>query len=155
MLVACCGNDVIVFDLKTLNNIFRCEATHGMIIHCLPISKYTSSRLLYRLEGHQAFVLAACFCEPHEPYLLVTAGEDRTFRVWDLEEGIMIYQVRINDSLWLQIYFLWNQSPITFHAFFLTSAELHSLSLTGDGPRHRPLVLQASGRPRGRNGPIL
>jgi hypothetical protein len=26
-------------------------------------------------------VLAACFCEPHAPYLLVTAGEDRTFKV--------------------------------------------------------------------------
>ena len=30
MLVVCCGNDVIVFDLKTLNNIFRCDAIHAI-----------------------------------------------------------------------------------------------------------------------------
>ena len=43
--------------------------------------------LLPSLEGHQAPVLAACFCEPHAPGLLVTAGEDRTFKVEGLRWG--------------------------------------------------------------------
>eukprot|EP00798_Chlamydomonas_sp_ICE-L_P014829 gene14829-20882_t len=55
LLVVCAGVDVHVFALPSLQNVLR-------------------------LEAHAAPVLAACFCSPHAPYQLVTAGEDRTFK---------------------------------------------------------------------------
>lgn len=41
-----------------------------------------------RLDGHSADVLAAAFGPPpSSPHLLVTAGADRTFKLWDLQVG--------------------------------------------------------------------
>ncbi len=52
-----------------------------------------------RLEGHQAPVLAAAFCSPHQPHWLITAGEDRTFALWDLEEATLLYQVHTHTHI--------------------------------------------------------
>ncbi|KXZ44757.1 hypothetical protein GPECTOR_62g872 [Gonium pectorale] len=67
-LVVCAGQDVHVFDVRTFRHI-------------------------YRLDGHSADVLAAAFSPPPgNPHLLVTAGADRTFKIWDLEAGSLQYQ---------------------------------------------------------------
>ncbi|GLI68282.1 hypothetical protein VaNZ11_012640 [Volvox africanus] len=67
-LVVGTGADVNVFDVRTF-------------------------RHLYRLDGHSADVLAAAFCPPpSSPHLLVTAGADRTFKIWDLEAGSLVMQ---------------------------------------------------------------
>lgn len=49
-------------------------------------SCFGNARLCSRLEGHHAPVLAACFCEPHFNHLLVTAGEDRSFKARRIRE---------------------------------------------------------------------
>ncbi|GLC47410.1 hypothetical protein PLESTB_001960900 [Pleodorina starrii] len=67
-LVVGTGADVNVFDVRTF-------------------------RHLYRLDGHSADVLAASFCPPpSSPQLLVTAGADRTFKIWDLQAGSLVMQ---------------------------------------------------------------
>ena len=38
-------------------------------------------------------MLAAAFCWPHQPGWLLTTGEDRTFRLWDVHEGTLMYEV--------------------------------------------------------------
>ncbi|PNW86908.1 hypothetical protein CHLRE_02g100800v5 [Chlamydomonas reinhardtii] len=67
-LVVGAGPDVHVFDVRTFRHI-------------------------YRLDGHAADVLAAAFCPPPGPAaLLVTAGADRTFKIWDLQAGSLVMQ---------------------------------------------------------------
>ncbi|GFR52880.1 hypothetical protein Agub_g15512, partial [Astrephomene gubernaculifera] len=68
LLVVCAGQDVHVFDVHTFRHV-------------------------YRLDGHTADVLAASFCPPPaSPHLLVTAGADRTFKIWDLQAGSLVVQ---------------------------------------------------------------
>ncbi|XP_041468720.1 WD repeat-containing protein 27-like [Lytechinus variegatus] len=51
-------------------------------------------RLDTRLEGHTALVTCAEFC-PHSPDTVVSASEDRTFKVWDIATQCLIYQSSI------------------------------------------------------------
>lgn len=51
----------------------------------------TVSQALYELEGHDAPVTAAAFCD-HAPHQLVSTSEDRTFKVWDLSQRCLVYQ---------------------------------------------------------------
>ncbi|XP_022091006.1 WD repeat-containing protein 27-like isoform X2 [Acanthaster planci] len=48
-------------------------------------------RLDTTLEGHVAPVTSAEF-SPHLPSTLVSVSEDRTFKIWDITEGCVIYQ---------------------------------------------------------------
>ncbi|XP_011671118.2 WD repeat-containing protein 27 [Strongylocentrotus purpuratus] len=51
-------------------------------------------RLDMRLEGHTALVTCAEFCL-HSPDTVVSASEDRTFKVWDIATQCLIYQSSI------------------------------------------------------------
>ncbi|KAH9132275.1 hypothetical protein AeRB84_021261 [Aphanomyces euteiches] len=46
------------------------------------------------LEGHLAKITAVRF-DPLQPHVLITASEDRTFKVWDLADAKLIYQSAI------------------------------------------------------------
>ncbi|KAJ9518706.1 hypothetical protein QJQ45_018714 [Haematococcus lacustris] len=61
----------------------------GLQVHVFELAGLTHSFLL---EGHGAPVRAATFCEPHRPLWLLTAGEDRSFKLWDLQQGSLVYQ---------------------------------------------------------------
>ncbi|XP_013382695.1 WD repeat-containing protein 27-like [Lingula anatina] len=54
-------------------------------------------KLCVTLEGHDARVTCAEFC-PHYSSTLVTAAEDRTFKVWNIKQGSLIYQSTIISS---------------------------------------------------------
>lgn len=47
--------------------------------------------IAYQLEGHSGLITAAVF-HPTLPRVLVTCGEDRTFRVWDLHAGALSFR---------------------------------------------------------------
>eukprot|EP00793_Prasinoderma_coloniale_P001463 PRCOL_00005238-RA len=66
-LAVCAGGDVLVVQL-------------------------VSSTTEYRLEAHAGRAAAACFCAPHFPDVLATAGEDRTVCFWDLSAGRLLYR---------------------------------------------------------------
>ncbi|KAJ8045396.1 WD repeat-containing protein 27 [Holothuria leucospilota] len=53
-----------------------------------------SQELHTLLEGHTAPVTCAEFCD-HHGNTIVTASEDRTFKIWDLSSSILIYQSSI------------------------------------------------------------
>ncbi|XP_038078106.1 WD repeat-containing protein 27-like isoform X2 [Patiria miniata] len=48
-------------------------------------------RLDTTLEGHMAPVTCAEFC-PYHPATLVSVSEDRTFKIWDITRGCLVYQ---------------------------------------------------------------
>jgi WD40 repeat protein len=50
------------------------------------ILELPSGASLFHVEGHTAVVTAVAFC-PHVPHLLVTAAEDRTFKVSRTRSG--------------------------------------------------------------------
>jgi WD40 repeat protein len=54
-----------------------------------------SGRLAMRLEGHTAKVGAVCFCQGLDGLRLVSAGDDRTFKVWSLTQRTLLYQSSI------------------------------------------------------------
>eukprot|EP01137_Pigoraptor_chileana_P016279 Opistho-2@72975 len=51
-----------------------------------------------RLEGHTATVTAAAFSPHRRNSLVVSISEDRTFKVWDITEGSLVYQSSIVSS---------------------------------------------------------
>ncbi|OWF38257.1 WD repeat-containing protein 27 [Mizuhopecten yessoensis] len=66
LVAACCGADVIILDASTEHHV----AT---------------------VEGHTSKLTSAQFC-PHYSATLVTISEDRTFKVWNIEDFSLIYQ---------------------------------------------------------------
>ena len=44
------------------------------------------------LEGHRGAINAMAFFSPHMENVLISVGEDRTFKLWDCCEQIMLYQ---------------------------------------------------------------
>ncbi|XP_071497617.1 WD repeat-containing protein 27-like [Diadema antillarum] len=69
LLAVCVENDVLVLDAK-------------------------EERLDTRLEGHSGQVMCAEFCV-HSPDMVISASEDRTFKVWDIANQCLIYQSSI------------------------------------------------------------
>lgn len=55
------------------------------------VADFVDAKALYTLEGHDAPVTTACFCE-WAPQRMVTTAEDRTFKVWDLQQQCVVYQ---------------------------------------------------------------
>ena len=53
-----------------------------------------SSELIATLTGHDGDVTAAEFCE-HKLSLIITVSEDRTYKLWDLSKGEIIYKSSI------------------------------------------------------------
>ncbi|XP_033734815.1 WD repeat-containing protein 27-like [Pecten maximus] len=66
LVAACCGADVLILDA-------------------------TKERQVATVEGHTSKLTSAEFC-PHYSATLVTISEDRTFKVWNIEDFTLIYQ---------------------------------------------------------------
>ncbi|XP_060081594.1 WD repeat-containing protein 27-like [Ylistrum balloti] len=66
LVAACCGSEVIILDTST-------------------------ERQVATLEGHTSKLTSAEFC-PHYSATLVTISEDRTFKVWNIEDFSLVYQ---------------------------------------------------------------
>ena len=56
------------------------------------VVQLVSGEAQFRLEAHAGRAVAAAFCTPHAPDVLATAGEDRTFVLWGLGEGRVVYR---------------------------------------------------------------
>ncbi|XP_019643830.1 PREDICTED: WD repeat-containing protein 27-like isoform X1 [Branchiostoma belcheri] len=69
LIAACIGTEVLVLDSQV-------------------------ERLHSTLEGHNSTVTSAEFC-PHYKSTIVSISEDRTFKVWDLENSALVYQSAI------------------------------------------------------------
>ncbi len=51
-----------------------------------------------RLEGHFGTINAMTFFTPHADHVLITVGEDRTFKIWDCKEQSLLYQSSVISS---------------------------------------------------------
>ena len=51
-----------------------------------------------RFEGHYGTINAMTFFTPHADHVLITVGEDRTFKIWDCEEQSLLYQSSVISS---------------------------------------------------------
>ena len=60
------------------------------------IDVYTHKSMV-QLEGHGATVTCLAF-NPHRPTQLATASEDRSFKLWDIQERCLLYQSAIISS---------------------------------------------------------
>eukprot|EP00058_Branchiostoma_floridae_P027953 XP_002613444.1 hypothetical protein BRAFLDRAFT_123921 [Branchiostoma floridae] len=69
LVAACIGSEILILDSQV-------------------------ERLHSTLEGHNSIVTSAEFC-PHHKSTIVSISEDRTFKVWDLENSSLIYQSTI------------------------------------------------------------
>ncbi|XP_078674143.1 WD repeat-containing protein 27-like isoform X2 [Branchiostoma floridae x Branchiostoma belcheri] len=69
LIAACIGTEILVLDSQV-------------------------ERLHSTLEGHNSTVTSAEFC-PHYKSTIVSISEDRTFKVWDLENSALVYQSAI------------------------------------------------------------
>ncbi|XP_068683722.1 WD repeat-containing protein 27-like isoform X2 [Montipora foliosa] len=69
LITACIGKDVWVINIQT-------------------------SKLHTMLEGHTSLVTCAQFC-PSKESIIVSISEDRTFKVWDIEQSCLVYQSAI------------------------------------------------------------
>ena len=51
-----------------------------------------------RLQGHRGAINAITFFSPHKENVLISIGEDRTFKLWDCCEQTMLYQSSVVSS---------------------------------------------------------
>ena len=80
----------------------------------------TCNLVLVALQGHSAHVTATMF-SPHQPHLLVSISDDRTFCVWDVQDHVLVFRSGI-------------ESPAPF------------LSLAMDPRTHRIAIGTSTGR---------
>ncbi|CAH1264288.1 WDR5B [Branchiostoma lanceolatum] len=69
LIAACIGTEILILDSQV-------------------------ERLHSTLEGHDSTVTSAEFC-PHHKRTIVSISEDRTFKIWDLENSSLVYQSTI------------------------------------------------------------
>jgi WD40 repeat protein len=104
------GPRTVVFEVATVDNAVRIGDTmtvtkDGTLLalgidngDILVLKTEKNHQPICRLEGHTLCVNALSFFYPHEPHVLITVSDDRTFKVWDCDEHRMLYQSMVVSS---------------------------------------------------------
>ncbi|OQR82105.1 hypothetical protein THRCLA_11123 [Thraustotheca clavata] len=90
--------NILIDNPKMQVNCVTFDATGALIAIALfsevQVIQVQTSALFVTLEGHMSKI-TTCLFHPLKPHVLVTASEDRTFKVWDLSNQKLIYQSAI------------------------------------------------------------